>query len=799
MRNLWMLLTVSLITVSCQQQYMATSTGAILQTDSVQLEIQFYTPEIVRVIKSSPGFDFKKESLSVIKTAEKVDFEMTSTDQLLELTTDRLTVMVDIKSGAISFSKPDGMKLLEEAKNGTKLKTKMDLGEPTFAVKQAFVLDTEEHVYGLGQYENGKMSQRNQTIHMTQSNRETVVPMMVSSKGYGVFWDNYSPTVFSDNTSETSFDSEVGDCVDYYVMAGENTDEVIAHMRDLTGQAPMMPYWTFGYWQSKERYKSQTEIVDVVKRYREMGVPLDGIIQDWQYWGDNYHWNAMEFLNPEFPDPQQMVNQIHEFNAHMIISIWSSFGPETPQYKQLSADSLLMDFATWPMSGVDVWPPDMNLPSGVKVYDPYHPKARDIYWNALKDGLYKYGMDGWWMDSTEPDHMDIKPEDLDNKTYLGSFRSVRNAFPLMTVGGVVSHQRAINSDKRIFILTRSAFAGQQRYAANSWSGDLVSDWDVLNQQIAAGLNFSMTGIPYWNSDIGGFFLWNFPGGYENKAFHELYVRWMQFGVFCPMMRSHGTDSPRELWYYGKPGDWTYDALLKMIKLRYSMLPYIYSNAWEVTSKGSSFMRALVMDFPNDPNALDINDQFMFGKNLLVCPVTEPMYVDFKKENNKYYGLNESFDSVKTVEVYLPAGTQWYDYWNGTLYAGGQNIRRAAPIDEIPLFVKAGSIIPFGPEVTFANEQIGPLTVRIYPGADASFTFYDDERDNYNYEKGAYATIDMKWDDTSRIFTMEAQKGKYAGMPENRAIKVVLVEDNQSQVLSAEKAITYDGSETKVNF
>ncbi|MDP4189686.1 MAG: glycoside hydrolase family 31 protein, partial [Bacteroidota bacterium] len=412
-------------------------------------------------------------------------------------------------------------------------------------------------------------------------------PFFVSTKGYGLYWDNYSPTLFSDNQDGTTFKSDVGDCIDYYFMAGVNIDGAISCMRDLTGQVPMFPLWTYGFWQSKERYKSQDELVGVVNKYRELGVPLDGIIQDWQYWGNNYLWNAMDFLNPEFPNPKKMVDDIHNQNAHLIISIWSSFGPMTRQYREMEPKGMLLDFQTWPQSGLDKWPPDMNYPSGVKPYDPYNPEARDIYWKYLNSGLFSLGIDGWWMDSSEPDHMSFKPSDFDLKTYLGSFRKVRNAFPLMTVGGVSEHQRQVSSDKRIFILTRSAFAGQQRYGANTWSGDVNSSWQSLRNQIPAGLNFTLSGVPYWNSDIGGFFAgaynrnWSDGSGAKNPMFQELYVRWLQFGAFTPMMRSHGTDVPREIYNFGKKGEPIYDAIEKTINLRYAMLPYIYSTAWSV--------------------------------------------------------------------------------------------------------------------------------------------------------------------------------------------------------------------------
>ncbi len=759
---------------ACNGQYSKTENGFKTEVDSTIVEIQFYSPEIVRVVKTKKGFEFEKKSLAVIKKAEDVAFSITTDGSIVKASTDKINVSLDINTGAIVYTNSEGETLLEEQVNGTSFTAKEDIGEATYAVKQTFTLEENEFIYGLGQLQEGKMSQRNQTVRLLQNNKESVVPFIISNKGYGVYWDNYSPTTFSDSTEATSFDSEIGDCIDYYFMLGGDADGVIASMRDLTGQVPMMPYWTYGFWQSRERYKSQDETVGIVEKYRELGVPIDGIIQDWQYWGDNYHWNAMEFLNPDFPEPKKMIDEVHNLNAHIIISCWASFGPKTKQYKILKEKGMLFDFQTWPLSGKDVWPPDMNFPSGVVVYDPYNPEARDIYWDFLNKGIFSIGMDGWWLDSSEPDHFNVKEKDFENKTYLGSFRRVRNAFPLQHVGGVASHQKEVSKEKRVFILTRSAFAGQQRYAANSWSGDVVSDWDVLRKQISAGLNFSLSGIPYWNSDIGGFFLWNYPGGYKNKAFHEIYVRWMQFGAFCPMMRSHGTDSPRELWYYGEEGDWTYDALKKSIDLRYSLLPYIYSTSWDVTANGSSMMRALVMDFANDKNALDIDNQYMFGKNILVCPVTEPMYVNFRKEDKRYYAESEDFSVNKSTEVYLPAGTSWYDFWTGELFKGGQSIEKETPIDILPLYIKAGSIIPFGPEVQYANEKIGPLTVRIYPGADATFTFYDDERDNYNYEDGSFATFEMKWDDKSQTFTIEAQNGNYEGMPESRKISIVKV-------------------------
>ena len=627
-----------------------------------------------------------------------------------------------------------------------------------------------------------------------------------------MFWDNYSPTLFTDNEVETSFRSEVGDCVDYYFMYGKDADGVIAQVRSLTGQAPMFPLWTYGYWQSKERYKSQEEVVDVVRKYRELGVPLDGIIQDWQYWGHNYLWNAMDFQNPTFNNPQKMMEDVHAMNAHMAISIWSSFGPMTKPYRELDKKGMLFNFTTWPQSGLESWPPNMEYPSGVRVYDAYNPEARDIYWKYLNDGIFKLGMDAWWMDSTEPDHLDWKPEDMDTKTYLGSFRKVRNAYPLMTVGGVYDHQRAVTSDKRVFILTRSGFLGQQRYGANVWSGDVASTWESFRNQIPAGLNFSLCGMPHWNSDIGGFFAghynksWNDDSASKNPLYQELYVRWLQFGTFNPMMRSHGTDVYREIYKFGKKGEPVYDAIEKMIGLRYSLLPYIYSTSWEVSNRQSSFMRALMMDFVDDRKVWDINDEYMFGKSILVAPITHAQYTPeavvkvseeegWNRDGAKKTKTDVAVDfmETKSTNIYLPAGTLWYDFWTNEKHEGGKEIAKETTLDVIPLYVKAGSIIPVGPQVQYAIEKPWDhLELKVYAGANGYFILYEDEFDNYNYEKGAYTEIPISWNNASRKLTIGARKGAYEGMLKNRKFAVTLQDGTQ-------KNVDYNGKAVSVKF
>lgn len=784
------------------QSYQKTDAGIKAAINSLNVEIQFYSPSIVRIVKSPTGQSFTKESLSVIKTPQETFFSVKQKGNILNLKSASVSINLDLRSGTLSYYTKSGIPLLREKEDGAKFTPFDDAGNKTFSILQSFILDNDETIYGLGQQQAGKMSQRNVTLNMIQGNTNDYVPLFQSVKGYGVFWDNYSPTIFKDTTESTSFKSDVGDCIDYYFMYGGNADGVVAQMRDLTGQAPMLPLWTYGYFQSKERYKSQEEVVDVVRKYRNLNVPLDGIIQDWQYWGNNYLWNAMEFLNVDFPNPQKFVNDVHDLNAHLTISIWNSFGPKTKQYRELDSINALMSFSTWPQSGSEKWPPLRDYPSGVRVYDPYNPAARNIYWKHLSY-LHSLGIDGWWLDSSEPDHLDFKPSDLDEKTYLGSFRKVRNAFPLMAVGGVYTHQRAVDSSKRVFILTRSAFAGQQRYGANTWSGDVFSSWNALRNQISAGLNFSLTAIPYWNADIGGFFLNNFPKKLDDPEYRELYVRWLEFGTFTPMMRSHGTDAPREIYQFGKKGDRDFDAIDKYINLRYRLLPYIYSTSWDVTHNQSSMMRALVMDFPKDKNALDINDEYMFGKSLLINPVTEPMYIK-KTGEGKNAVATEDFSTIKMKELYLPAGTDWYGFWTGERISGGKKIKKETPFDIIPLYVKAGSILPFGPQVQYAEEKKWDnLEIRIYPGANGSFVLYEDENDNYNYEKGAYSTITFNWDDKKKTLTIGDGNGSFPGMLTERKFNVLIVGMNkgvgENIMNQPDKVIAYTGKKVVVKF
>ena len=759
------------------------------KTYAQNTEVIYYSPNIVRVVKTPTDAKVEHHSWVVTATPQAGNAKNV------------LVKKDDI--GRLTFTDKKGNVLLREGGSAFRPITEgVDKGR--YRVIQSFELDEQEPIYGLGMLQNGKMNQRGENRRMMQSNQEDYAHFFQSIKGYGVFWDNYSPTALNDDGRTLKLESEVGELVDYYFIYGGDADGVISGMRWLTGKVPMLPLWTYGFHQSRERYVSSSQLLDVVDTYQKTGVPLDGIIQDWQYWGSNYVWNAMEFGNEEFANYQEMIDRVHQQGKHLNISIWASFGPMTKPYRDLSEKGLLYDFQTWPQSGLTFWPPRMDYPSGVRVYDPFSKEARDIYWSHLSR-LHQTGIDAWWMDSTDPDHLDFKESDLDQvrpmtdpvsgKEQQASWRSMRNLFPLATVEGVYNHQRAVDKNKRVFILTRSYFTGQQRTGANTWSGDVNSRWDVLRKQVPLCLNYTLTANPNVNTDIGGFFAgaYNTKGsqsGTKNPQYHELYVRWMQFGLFCPMMRSHGTEVWRELNYYGKPGESVYDALLSAVKMRYQLLPYIYSTSWQVHQNDDSFMRALMMDFKDDPKTLDNNREFLFGRSLLVAPVVEALYTPEKIQKE----VTADWTAKKTYDVYLPQGTQWYDYWTNERLEGGQTVKADGTLAHCPVYVKAGSILPLcKKEVMNANiDDWQTLDLLVYPGADATFTLYEDEGDNYNYEQGAYSTITLQWNDRKRTLTIGKREGSFKGMLENRTFRIQLP-GGQS------KTVEYNGSKVEVKF
>ena len=752
------------------------------------VKIEFMTPSIVHVVKGKP-------TKTLVVTAKPQDVKVVKKG--LTTSSSELTVKQDAQ-GNLTFLTIKGKVLLREK------------GCEVAEARQTFTLDKDEAIYGLGTIQNGKMNRRGEKKRMEQSNLEDFQNVLQSIKGWGVYWENYSPTLFEDNANGMTFDSEAGEGIDYYFMYGGSADGVIAQMRHLTGDVPMFPLWTYGFWQSKERYKSAQETEGIVDQYRALQVPLDGIIQDWQYWGSNYLWNAMDFLSEEFVNGQQMIKNVHAKHAHFMISIWASFGPQTQQFGELNEKGLLLPIETWPQSGLShIWPPRMDYPSGVKVYDAFHPEARAIYWKHLKR-LYDYGTDAWWMDSTDPDFFNPKESDYEHPVYGGTWRSQRNAFPLETVRGIYQSQRKDDRGKRVFIMTRSSFAGQQHYGSNMWSGDVNSSWDMLRKQVPAGLSFSLTGNPNFNTDIGGFFCgsYNTKGSGSaprNPQFQELYVRWMQYGLFCPVFRSHGADAPREIWQFGKKGEPVYDAIEKMIRLRYRLIPYLYSTAWQVTSANDSYMRPLFSDFAADKKVWDMTDEFMFGHSILASPIVKAQYTEEKiirtdamtgwnrqeVQGQKEDGNRINWLEKKTATTYLPKGALWYDFWTGKRYKGGQSVTVETTLHQVPMFVRAGSILPLGPEMQYVGEKKWDhLELHIYPGADGTFTLYEDEGDGYRYEEGIYTTITFHWNDKARKLTIGQRKGQYPGMLQQRKFTIIWP-DGSSQV------VAYDGNEITI--
>ena len=743
-----------------------------------QMKVEFITPTIVHIVKGEPT-----KSLVVIAKPDQVAV----TQKGNTWASSELTVKQDAQ-GNLTFLTAKGKVLLKEKV--------CDVTQS----RQTFTLDKDEAIYGLGTIQNGKMNRRGETKRMEQSNLEDFQNVLQSIKGWGLYWENYSPTLFEDNANGMTFDSEVGKGIDYYFMYGGSADGVIAQMRHLTGDVPMFPLWTYGFWQSKERYKTAAETESIVDQYRTLNVPLDGIIQDWQYWGSNYLWNAMDFLSEDFVNGPQMIKNVHAKHAHFMISIWASFGPQTQQFRELAEKNLLLPFETWPQSGLShIWPPRKDYPSGVKVYDAFSPEARAIYWKHLKR-LYDYGTDAWWMDSTDPDFFNPRESDYAHPVYGGTWRSQRNAFPLETVRGIYQSQRKDDRGKRIFIMTRSSYAGQQHYGSNMWSGDVNSSWDMLRKQVPAGLSFSLTGNPNFNTDIGGFFCGSYntqgpASAPRNPQFQELYVRWMQYGLFCPVFRSHGADAPREIWQFGKKGEPIYDAIEKMIRLRYRLLPYLYSTAWQVTSNNDSYMRPLFADFAADKKVWNMTDEFLFGRSILAAPIVDPQYTEEKIiRTDAMTGWDRQrvsdgspvgeidWHATKTATKYLPKGAVWYDFWTNKQYKGGQTVTLETTIDRVPMFVRAGSILPLGPEMQWVGEKKWDnLELRIYPGADGIFMLYEDEGDNYNYEKGAYSVIQFSWNDKTHTLTIGDRLGSYPGMLQNRRFAVVLPDGRQQVV------------------
>lgn len=663
-----------------------------------------------------------------------------------------------------------------------------------FRARLYFDWKSGEAIYGLGQGEEGIFNYRGHNQYLYQHNMRTPVPFFISSEGYGIFFDCCSLMTFNDDRNGSYLFLDAVDQLDYYVIAGKNFDEIISGFRSLTGKAAMLPKWAFGYIQSKEAYKTQEELVDTVREYRKRNVPLDCVVQDWNYWEAN-KWGQKTPDRRRYPDLKEAVGRIHGMNAHAMISVWPNMGAESEDWKEFSQRGFLL--------GDD------------STYDAFNPEARKLYWKQLERELYRDGFDAWWCDSTEPFtgsdwNGEMKREPWERYLLVGGEHKkfldpeTANAYALVHTKGIYENQRSVSDKKRVMILTRAGYPSQQKYGSVLWSGDTSATWETLRKQIAEGLSFCMSGMPYWTLDIGAFFtvgsewknrgcgsnrnanpLWFWKGDYNkgvgDLGYRELYVRWLEYGAFLPVFRSHGTDTPREIWNFGEKGEMFYNAIGKFIRLRYLLMPYIYSLAGATTQKDYTMMRSLMFDFADDPNVKNISDEFMFGSALLVCPVT----------NSMYYGKeSRPLDVPKVHECYLPSGAGWTDCWSGEQYSGGRTVTVSAPLDRIPLFARSGSVIPMTRGLQYADQSAeGPMILKIYPGADSSFLLYEDSGDGYGYEKGEYSTVRLDWAEKERELTIGERNGRYENFEEKREFRIVLGEESRT--------VEYHGNELKI--
>lgn len=816
------------------------SKGITFRTATGVMRLEVCGDRVVHVVASRTSELPNPKVPIVIQPCQPNYFQVSVGTKNVKLSTAVVTVIVDRATGALSFWSREGKQLLSEPKQGGKaFDVPSVFGAKTWQVQQTFASSGPEAMYGLGQHQEGIFDLRGVPVRLSQANTNISIPFLLSSNGYGLLWNNAALTDFnpadqsiaidpntgkgkfttgakgiygfvltSDNKdrlllrvnglpvidlentwtpttasgvipleanteyevvaqggkggvqlavrplqSTTTFRSEVGQAVDYYFFYGPELNRVISDYRSLTGAAPLFPKWAYGYWQCRERYHSQQEILETAAEFRKRKIPVDVLVQDWLYWG-KYGWNAIKFDEDNYPRPKEMMDQLHANDLHMLISVWSKFGENTDVYKRMAAKSLIIP-------GSDAW------------MDFFNPRARTEFWSELKSGIFETGMDGWWMDASEPEYDALKGK----QTFLGDGESLRNAYPLYVSQAIYQGQRATTDRKRVVILTRSAFAGQQRYGAASWSGDISANWITFKRQIPAGLSFSMSGIPYWTTDIGGFF--RPKDQYTSEAYHELLIRWFQYGAFCPIFRVHGYQSKAEIWNYGQKVE---DILRQYDDLRYRLMPYIYSTASRVTRNGETFMRSLPLEFSSDESARQISDQFMFGEALLINPVTT--------------------EGAKERTVYLPAQHDWIDFWTGKRVHGGQTIKAEAPLNRIPIYARAGSIIPFGPLSESTSEKPDPIELRIYAGASGKFILYEDQGDSYDYERGAYSEIPISWDDRAGRLTIGNRRGSFPGMLDHRTFKVIIVKDGRGTGIAAssqpDATIEYTGRATSVH-
>jgi alpha-D-xyloside xylohydrolase len=738
--------------------------GIVLKMERGTLRVTAASDSIVRVtyapgdtIPDTPEYAITKKDWAA------AHWSLLTDEKSYKVSTSLVSVTVAMKDGTILFADAKGKKLFEDFDRSL---TPVEVnGEKAYHSEMFSNLwDSTEGFFGLGQHQAGVWNYHGETVDISEANTNISVPLVMSSNGYGIYWNNSSRSRFNNRfPHELYLSSEVADTVDYYFIYGPEFDNIVASYREMTGQAPLFGKWAYGFWQCKNKYQSQEEVLGVAHKYRELHIPVDNIVQDWFWWdimGDPH-------FNKNYPDPKGMIEDLHENHFHVMFSFWPYFRPGSPVYDEMDKRGWFVD--KMKVSGFH--------PAGQALYDAFNPEARNIYWGLINEGLFKLGADAWWLDTDEPETEGRETNILvTNKVALGSGARYANLYPLMTTTAVYEGQRRTSDQKRVFILSRSAFAGAQRNSITAWSGDVESNWLSFARQIPAGLNFSLSGIPYWTTDIGGFII----GNPDDPAYRELFVRWFEYGTFCPIFRLHGTrtTNQNELWSYGADAQ---KILTSYDRLRYRLMPYIYSLAWKTTNESYTPMRPLAMDYRTDTRALNIGDQFMYGPAFLVNPVTEA--------------------GATTRRMYLPKAT-WYDFWTGRRVDGGAMIDAAAPLERMPLFVRAGSIVPMGPDVEYASEKkADPIELRVYGGANGTFILYEDEGDNYNYEKGAHATIRIDWDDAAKKLTLGDRDGAFPGMLESRTFRIVFAGENHGAGIElsqrADKVVQYSGKAISV--
>jgi alpha-D-xyloside xylohydrolase len=820
------------------------------------------TPLSPKAIRISWQKDLKPEQREFIfiQQRSKPSFKFAETSSSLQLSTSWITVSFSKSTGALTYRNHKGQTFLSETPGGRRLTSSTTMGTPSYVAEQSFTSPGDDHLFGLGQFQDGEFDLRNVYRKLIQVNTQIAIPFLFSSKGYGILWHQYGLTYFNpadiiiqlakkdtnavqlrdaevtttsgtqrvsqqqalyvgkfkaEKTGDYSFALDLGDMdnrhlllidgiaridesnlwlppavgkivhltagehtvqvlckksnqphlsykladntttfrssdsksLDYTVFYGDNADDVIADYRKLSGNVPMLPLWAYGFWQCRERYASGDELVAAVKGFRDRNLPMDVIVQDWQYWG-KYGWGVPKFDETHYPNPVKFIKDIHDLHAHFSLSVWENLDKKSEVAKPYVDKNLYLANSPW----IDI----------------YNPQTQKTHWDVLNANLFSKGVDSWWMDATEPENDALAGK----QTYFGPGDFYRLTYPLFVSKAMYEGQRATDPQKRVTILTRSAFAGQQRYGTINWSGDIGGNWDSFKRQIVAGLNYSMTGMPYWTTDIGGFFR---PGRvqYTDEKYHDLLTRWFQWGAFNTIFRVHGYQTETEPWKYGEKveGD-----MREIMNLRYRLLPYIYSAAWQVHHSGSTIMRPLVMDFASDTTAVRQSYEYMFGQSMLIAPITAP--------------------NIQKWAVYLPKGSQWFDYWTGNHFLGGQTVQADAPRDKIPVFVKSGAIIPVGKPIQYAGQKpLDTLEIRIYSGANGKFDLYEDEGDGYNYEKGQYTVIPFVWDNRSHTLTIGTRKGTYPNSFSRRLFNIVMVKPGDGIAIAEgkpTKSVVYTG-------